>query len=85
MPTHEEVFDEIVKVAADLGLKPAGVARKCDVSPQRFFNWRRRGVPPVKVREVSSALDGVLLPHQIRPDLPGLFPVPAAEIIPAAA
>lgn len=79
MTNHEEVFDAIVATAKKQGMKPSAFARKVGVGAQRFFNWRRRGVPPLQVPSVSKALGGAMLPSQIRPDLPDLFPAPVAE------
>lgn len=76
MSTSEAVFDLIVEIAGKAGKKPSQLARECEVSPQRLFNWRRRGVPAAKVRPLVAALNGGLLPHQIRPDLPEIFPEP---------
>ncbi|WP_224791276.1 helix-turn-helix domain-containing protein [Pseudomonas fluorescens] len=54
------------------------------MSPQRFFNWRRRGIPVAQVRHLSKALSGALLPHQLRPDLPEIFPAESDAQIQAA-
>jgi hypothetical protein len=76
MSTPDQVFDLIVRVAEGAGKSPSQLARECGVSPQRFFNWRRRGVPVAQVRPLAKALLGALLPHELRPDLPEIFPAP---------
>lgn len=79
MSTPDQVFDLIVRVAEGAGKSPSQLARECGVSPQRFFNWRRRGVPVAQVRSLSNALSGALLPHELRPDLPEVFPAPVCS------
>lgn len=76
MSNPEVIFERIVEEAAKAGKTPSQLAQECGVSPQRLFNWRRRGVPPLQVKQLSSALGMALLPHEIRPDLPALFPAP---------
>lgn len=76
-------FDRLVEVAAKARKTPTELAAEIGVSPQRLFNWKRRGVPPVHVRALVKALGGSILAHEIRPDLPELFPRPdvaAAEV-----
>ncbi|WP_236247401.1 YdaS family helix-turn-helix protein [Pseudomonas tohonis] len=78
MTEPEIIFERIVGVAAKAGKTPSQLAIECGVSPQRLFNWRRRGVPPLQVKALSAALGLVMLPHELRPDLPDLFPAPKA-------
>lgn len=79
MSQFHEIFDNVVAAAAKAGKSPSQIASECSVSPQRLFNWRRRGVPALQVNALSKALGGALMPHEIRPDLPGLFPVPDVQ------
>lgn len=76
MNTPDHVFELILVAAKEAGKNPSQLAHECQISPQRLFNWRRRGVPVAQVRLLSKALSGALLPHQLRPDLPEVFPVP---------
>lgn len=85
MATHEEIFDRIVDLAGQMGKKPSQLATECGLSAQRLFNWRRRGVAVDKVRAVSTALGARMLPHEIRPDLPDIFPVPVDSQLAAEA
>jgi DNA-binding transcriptional regulator YdaS (Cro superfamily) len=85
MSTHQEIFNRIVESARAAGKSPSQLAEACGVSPQRLFNWRRRGVPPLQVPALSRALNSALLPHELRPDLPMLFPAPKAAEVQAAA
>ncbi|ORT73350.1 hypothetical protein BTA49_04040 [Pseudomonas mosselii] len=68
-----------MQAAKEAGKSPSQLALECGISPQRLFNWRRRGVPVAQVRTLSKALSGVLLPHQLRPDLPDIFPVESRQ------
>lgn len=76
MNTPDQVFEMILREAQKAGKSPSQIAHECEISPQRLFNWRRRGVPVAQVRTLSKVLAGSLLPHQLRPDLPEIFPAP---------
>jgi len=76
MSTPNQIFDLILLAAEAAGKNPSQLARECEISPQRLFNWRRRGVPVAQVRPLAKALSGALLPHELRPDLPEIFPAP---------
>lgn len=67
------------------------LARRLGVEPQVVVNWRKRGIPVPQVPRVESAtvdrgpddqpLEGVqpkVLRHELRPDMPDLFPPPEA-------
>lgn len=85
MTTPDQVFDLIVLVAERAGKSPSQLARECNVSPQRFFNWRHRGIPIAQVRPLAKALAWGLLPHELRPDLPDIFPAPVQAVSAQAA
>lgn len=67
--------------ALDKAIKAAGttvaLARKVGVSPQLINHWKTRGVPAERVPSVCRAVDFQVQPHELRPDLPDLFPAPA--------
>lgn len=42
--------------------------------------WKKRGVPVERVPAVVRATDGAVQAHELRPDLPELFPVPADSV-----
>ncbi|TEA59274.1 hypothetical protein EIY71_23580 [Pseudomonas sp. CH235] len=84
MSTPAQIFDLVLQVAEASGKSPSQLSRECKISPQRFFNWRRRGIPVAQVRHLSKALSGALLPHQLRPDLPEIFPAESDAEIQAA-
>lgn len=66
--------------ALDKAISAAGsateLAKRLDVTPQNIFNWRKRGVPAERVPDVVDAAGGAVLAHELRPDLPRLFPAP---------
>lgn len=74
MSTSRDALDRAIKLTADGSV--AEFAKRLDESPQTVFNWRRRGIPPRKVNAVVKACGGVVAAHELRPDLPELFPVP---------
>lgn len=48
------------------------------VKQPHVWKWIRAGrVPVERVPAVSRATGGQVLPHQLRPDLPDVFPVPS--------
>ncbi|NHN79707.1 helix-turn-helix domain-containing protein [Azotobacter chroococcum] len=59
---------------------PTELAKRVGVSPQNIFNWKRRGVPAERVPAVVRATDGAVQAHELRPDLPELFPVPTDSV-----
>lgn len=66
------------------------LARRLGSDPQVLINWRKRGIPVSRVHEVSDATierdpetdtpkkgaKPKVLPHQLRPDKPRMFPPP---------
>lgn len=78
-----EPIDEktITEQAIELAGGAAKVGRHFSISTQAVIQWD--GVPPLRVLGVSLLIAGrssitgcTLLPHEIRPDLPELFPIP---------
>lgn len=70
--------------ALDRAIRAAGggraLARKLGVSPMAVSQWKKRGVPVERVPAVVRATDGAVQAHELRPDLPELFPVPADSV-----
>lgn len=53
------------------------LAEACDVSQPAVHKWLNGGkVSPEKVQAIVNATDGIVKAHEIRPDLPGIFPHP---------
>lgn len=59
---------------------PTELAKRVGVSPQNVFNWKKRGVPAERVPAVVRATNGAIQAHELRPDLPELFPVPTDSV-----
>ncbi|EPH1210959.1 transcriptional regulator [Pseudomonas aeruginosa] len=54
------------------------LARRCGVKQPHVWKWLRAGrVPVERVPSVVAAVDGLVRAHELRPDLPQLFPHPA--------
>lgn len=73
MSVSTEALDRAIKAAGSV----TDLAGLAGVSPQNIFNWRRRGVPPAKVPAIVRACGGAVAAHELRPDLPDLFPLPS--------
>lgn len=72
----------ITEQAIELAGGAARIGRHFNISTQAVIQWE--GVPPLRVMGVSALIaerfnitGRALLPHEIRPDLPELFPAPA--------
>ncbi|WP_301593718.1 transcriptional regulator [Pseudomonas nitroreducens] len=62
-------------------IKAAGggrsLAQALSVSPMAISQWKKRQVPAERVPAVVRACGNAVLAHELRPDLPDLFPPPA--------
>lgn len=48
------------------------------VKPQHIINWRNRGVPVDRVKEIVRAVEGRVSPHELAPEIyPKGFEFPA--------
>ncbi|MDH0097482.1 helix-turn-helix domain-containing protein [Pseudomonas sp. GD04158] len=68
------------KVMGLCGNSQSELARRVGgtVKQPHVWKWLKSGrVPPERVPAVCRAVDYKVLPHELRPDLPELFPVPA--------
>jgi len=70
--------NEIVRFAIQQHGSQKKVADLCGVTQGAVWKWLHnfKRVSPEHVFALSRATDGHFLPHQIRPDLPELFPHP---------
>lgn len=69
----------IGEIIDDTGL--TDVARRLGMTPQRVFNWRRRGVPRDQIVPFCRAVRWLCTPHELAPHLyPGRYDgMPAAR------
>jgi DNA-binding transcriptional regulator YdaS (Cro superfamily) len=71
----------------DRAIKAAGGGRKLaaalGVSPMAVSQWKKRGVPAERVPALVRACGNAVQGHELRPDLPDLFPVPASVSVAA--
>lgn len=75
MSDHPGAIDKAIKLAGS----PTELARLVGVTPQVVFNWKKRGVPAERVPAVVRATGGLVPAHELRPDLPELFPTPSVQ------
>ncbi|NWA25785.1 helix-turn-helix domain-containing protein [Pseudomonas gingeri] len=60
------------------------LARRCNVKQPHVWKWLKAGrVPTERVHAVVRASGGEVLAHELRPDLPDLFPAPAFQAVAA--
>ncbi|EIU2544028.1 YdaS family helix-turn-helix protein [Pseudomonas aeruginosa] len=52
------------------------LAQAMGLSPMAVSQWKKRGVPAERVPAVVRACKGAVAAHELRPDLPDLFPFP---------
>ena len=70
----------LLKVLAVCKNNQSELARQCGVKQPHVWKWLKAGrVPTERVMAVSRASGGVVPPHELRPDLPELFPVPGVS------
>lgn len=77
--------EALEKVLALCNGKQTELARRVGgtIKQPHVWKWLRAGrVPVERVPAVCRAVDNRVLPHELRPDLPDLFPVP--DDVPAA-
>ncbi|MGZ8030967.1 YdaS family helix-turn-helix protein [Pseudomonas marginalis] len=69
-----------MRVLEACGNNQSELARRCNVKQPHVWKWLKTGrVPTERVHSVSRASEGKVLPHELRPDLPDLFPVPVFQ------
>lgn len=77
---HDDVFDSPMAKAVYVAGGQSSLARKVGVTQGAVWKWVRgiKKVSPVHAVAVSNAVNGAVKPHELRPDLPTLFPHPNA-------
>lgn len=71
------MVNDHIKTAVEEAGGQAALARACGVSQPAVFRWLNgRRVKADYVMSIVSAANGKVEAHQIRPDLPTLFPHP---------
>ncbi|MFK7702894.1 transcriptional regulator [Pseudomonas caspiana] len=70
----QEALGRAVKACGD---NQSELARRCGVKQPHVWKWLKAGrVPTERVHSVVRATDGLVQAHELRPDLPEIFPVP---------
>jgi DNA-binding transcriptional regulator YdaS (Cro superfamily) len=69
-----------IKTAINIVGSQKKLGEACDVSQQAVYKWlhNKAKVSPEHVNSIVNATNGEVQAHQIRPDLPKLFPSPKA-------
>ncbi|WP_343227247.1 helix-turn-helix domain-containing protein [Serratia sp. 14-2641] len=71
------VINPYIKKAIEIAGGQAALARACGVSQPAVFRWLNGSrVKADYVVAISRASNGEAKAHEIRPDLPDIFPVP---------
>src|SRR5690606_21756723 len=77
-----EALERVLKLCGD---NQSELARRVGVKQPHVWKWLRSGrVPAERVPAVVRAVAGAVQAHELRPDLPELFPVPLPEEVSAA-
>jgi len=70
----------LLRVLEACGGNQSELARRCNVKQPHVWKWLKSGrVPTERVHSVARASGGKVKPHELRPDLPDLFPIPNLE------
>ena len=74
----------LLRVLEACGGNQSELARRCNVKQPHVWKWLKAGrVPTERVHSVARASGGKVMPHELRPDLPDLFPAPAFQAVAA--
>jgi DNA-binding transcriptional regulator YdaS (Cro superfamily) len=74
----------LLRVLEACGGNQSELARRCNVKQPHVWKWLKAGrVPTERVHSVARASGGTVLPHELRPDLPDLFPAPMFQPVAA--
>lgn len=69
-------MNPVIKKAIEIAGTQEKLAKMCGVSQPAVHLWLKGGkVSPEKVMRIVNATNGLIKAHEIRPDLPLLFPI----------
>lgn len=73
-----EIFKSPMAKAVYIAGSQSALALLIGVTQGAVWKWvhNKKKVSPVHAVAISKALDGRVLPHELRPDLPTVFPAP---------
>ncbi|EAA5550914.1 transcriptional regulator [Salmonella enterica subsp. enterica] len=76
-----EVFSSPMAKAVYVAGGQSALARQIGVTQGAVWKWVNgvKKISPVHAVAVSEAVNGAVKPHELRPDLPTLFPSPLPE------
>jgi DNA-binding transcriptional regulator YdaS (Cro superfamily) len=75
-------MNEVIQRALKIVGSQKRLAVICGVSQPAVHKWLNGGtVSPEKVTAIVSATGGEIKAHEIRPDLPDLFPHPTTHVV----
>lgn len=78
-------LNALMRVLEVCGNNQSELARRCDVKQPHVWKWLKAGrVPTERVHAVARASGGLVQPHELRPDLPEIFPAPQLMTVKAA-
>ena len=81
---HEAGNLALLRVLDACGGNQSELARRCNVKQPHVWKWLKSGrVPTERVHSVARASGGKVKPHELRPDLPDLFPAPSFSAVAA--
>lgn len=73
--------EAVDKVIALCDNNQSELARRCGVKQPHVWKWIKAGrIPAERVPSVVRAVAGAVAAHELRPDLPELFPAPAPGV-----
>lgn len=91
----DPVYERMIQVAEERGMRQADLARAFGVDPQHLPNWRKRRVPPTMYPTIAKALmvsldwlvtgkeppepSNISPPHDLRPPIPVVSWVQAGD------
>lgn len=75
---ENEIVETPIAKAVSLAGSQSALALLIGVTQGAVWKWvhNKKKVSPVHAVAISKALNGQVLPHELRPDLPTVFPVP---------